>query len=70
MRHIYKLNYRTHNYIINNISCTVEIQLHRENEVQCINSHNNNIITLSNSSLGPMRHFNFNYIIIECLFIP
>ena len=27
---VYKLNYRGHNYIINNISCIVDILLHGE----------------------------------------
>ena len=37
MRSVYKLNCRTHDYIINDISCAVEILLHRKT-ARCIYS--------------------------------
>ena len=43
MRRNYKLNYRTHSHIINNIGCTVEILLHRKTARyihSLVNTHN------------------------------
>ena len=49
MRRIYKLNIRTHNYIINNIACTVNISLHTKTArfiLSLLNSPNSYLSTL------------------------